>query len=168
MKTDIARTFAALNATNEAILYAKSHEELYEKVCEAAFSSGDFQMFGGSARIRGGAFSSTFALLGSGTVDFFGDGLVLTSLGSGSYSNPNTYYGASNFSGEYFRLTGTLQDGQTIDRTLFRAGNASGTFRLNATAVPEPGALCLIGALALPAGIFAALRTHRRKQAGGR
>ncbi len=42
MKTDIARTFAALNATNEAILYAKSPEELYEKVCEAAFSSGDF------------------------------------------------------------------------------------------------------------------------------
>jgi diguanylate cyclase (GGDEF)-like protein len=38
----MARTFAALNATNEAILYAKSPEELYEKVCEAAFSSGDF------------------------------------------------------------------------------------------------------------------------------
>src|SRR5256885_7824951 len=42
LKTNIARTFAALNATNEAILYAKSPEELYEKVCEAAFSSGDF------------------------------------------------------------------------------------------------------------------------------
>ena len=42
MKTDIARTFAALNATNEAILYAKSPEELYTKVCEAAFSVGDF------------------------------------------------------------------------------------------------------------------------------
>ena len=42
MKTDIARTFAALNATNEAILYAKSPEELYAKVCEAAFSIGDF------------------------------------------------------------------------------------------------------------------------------
>jgi GAF domain-containing protein len=42
VKTDIARTFAALNATNEAILYAKSPEELYEKVCEATFSSGDF------------------------------------------------------------------------------------------------------------------------------
>ena len=42
MKTDIARTFAALNATNEAILYAKSPEELYQKVCEATFSSGDF------------------------------------------------------------------------------------------------------------------------------
>ena len=38
----MARTFAALNATNEAILYAKSPDELYEKVCEAAFSSGDF------------------------------------------------------------------------------------------------------------------------------
>src|SRR5947207_3316829 len=42
LKTNIARTFAALSATNEAILYAKSPEELYEKVCEAAFSSGDF------------------------------------------------------------------------------------------------------------------------------
>jgi diguanylate cyclase (GGDEF)-like protein len=42
LETDIARTFAALNATNEAILYAKSPEELYGKVCEAAFSSGDF------------------------------------------------------------------------------------------------------------------------------
>ncbi len=42
MKTDIARTLAALNATNEAILYAKSPEELYGKVCEAAFSSGVF------------------------------------------------------------------------------------------------------------------------------
>jgi len=42
LQTTIARTFAALNATNEAILYAKSPEELYAKVCEAAFSSGDF------------------------------------------------------------------------------------------------------------------------------
>ena len=42
METDIARTFAALNATNEAILYAKSPGELYGKVCEAAFFSGDF------------------------------------------------------------------------------------------------------------------------------
>jgi diguanylate cyclase (GGDEF)-like protein len=38
----IARMFAALSATNEAILYAKSPEELYRQVCEAAFSSGDF------------------------------------------------------------------------------------------------------------------------------
>ena len=42
METNTARTLAALNATNEAILYAKSPEELYAKVCEAAFSSGDF------------------------------------------------------------------------------------------------------------------------------
>lgn len=42
MNTDIARTLAALNATNEAILYAKSPEELYAKVCDAAFSVGDF------------------------------------------------------------------------------------------------------------------------------
>jgi diguanylate cyclase (GGDEF)-like protein len=42
LETNIARTLAALNATNEAILYAKSPEELYEKICEAAFSGGDF------------------------------------------------------------------------------------------------------------------------------
>src|SRR5450755_608831 len=42
LETNIARTFAALSASNEAILYAKSPEELYRRVCEAAFSSGDF------------------------------------------------------------------------------------------------------------------------------
>src|SRR4030081_1821224 len=42
LETSIARTFAALSATNESILYAKSSEELYRQVCEAAFSSGDF------------------------------------------------------------------------------------------------------------------------------
>ena len=42
METNITRTFAALSATNEAILYAKSPEQLYEQVCKAAFSSGDF------------------------------------------------------------------------------------------------------------------------------
>jgi diguanylate cyclase (GGDEF)-like protein len=42
LETNTARTLAALNATNEAILYATSPEELYAKVCEAAFSSGDF------------------------------------------------------------------------------------------------------------------------------
>ena len=42
MATNFARALAALNATNEAILYAKSPEELYGQVCEAAFSSGDF------------------------------------------------------------------------------------------------------------------------------
>ena len=42
METNITRTFAALSATNEAILYAKSPEELYEQVSKAAFASGDF------------------------------------------------------------------------------------------------------------------------------
>ena len=42
LETNTARTLAALNATNEAILYAKSPAELYAKVCEAAFSRGDF------------------------------------------------------------------------------------------------------------------------------
>ena len=42
MEANITRTFAALSATNEAILYAKSREELYEQVSKAAFESGDF------------------------------------------------------------------------------------------------------------------------------
>jgi diguanylate cyclase (GGDEF)-like protein len=42
LETNITRTFAALSATNEAILYAKSPEELYEQVSKAAFASGDF------------------------------------------------------------------------------------------------------------------------------
>ena len=42
LETSLARTFAALSATNEAILYAKSPKELYEQVSKAAFSSGDF------------------------------------------------------------------------------------------------------------------------------
>jgi len=42
LKTNTARTYAALSATNEAILYAKSPEQLYQQVCEAAFSAGDF------------------------------------------------------------------------------------------------------------------------------
>ncbi|MFT4118422.1 GAF domain-containing protein [Bradyrhizobium sp.] len=42
MQTTLARTFAALSAINEAILYAKSPSELYQKVCDAGFSSGDF------------------------------------------------------------------------------------------------------------------------------
>ncbi len=42
MQTTLARTFAALSAINEAILYAKSPDELYQKVCGAGFASGDF------------------------------------------------------------------------------------------------------------------------------
>ena len=42
MQTTLARTLAALSAINEAILYAKSPDELYQKVCDAGFSSGDF------------------------------------------------------------------------------------------------------------------------------
>jgi len=42
VQTTLARTFAALSAINEAILYAKSPDELYQKVCDAGFSSGNF------------------------------------------------------------------------------------------------------------------------------
>jgi diguanylate cyclase (GGDEF)-like protein len=42
LQTTLARTFAALSAINEAILYAKSPVELYQKVCDAGFASGDF------------------------------------------------------------------------------------------------------------------------------
>jgi diguanylate cyclase (GGDEF)-like protein len=41
LETSTARTYAALSATNEAILYAKSPEEMYQQVCEAALSAGN-------------------------------------------------------------------------------------------------------------------------------
>lgn len=40
--TQLAGMFAALSAANEAILYAKSEGELYQQVCDAALSSGEF------------------------------------------------------------------------------------------------------------------------------
>ena len=42
LESNIARMFAALSATNEAILYAKSPEQLFQQVCDAALGSGDF------------------------------------------------------------------------------------------------------------------------------
>jgi diguanylate cyclase (GGDEF)-like protein len=39
LQTNAARTVAALSATNEAILYAKSPEQLYQQVCEATIFS---------------------------------------------------------------------------------------------------------------------------------
>src|SRR3977135_2734223 len=42
LETNIARMFVALSATNEAILYAKSPDELFRQVCEAALYRGDF------------------------------------------------------------------------------------------------------------------------------
>jgi diguanylate cyclase (GGDEF)-like protein len=42
LESNIARMFAALSATNEAILYAKSPEQLFQQVCDAALASGDF------------------------------------------------------------------------------------------------------------------------------
>ena len=41
LQSNAARTIAALSATNEAILYARSPEQLYQQVCEAAII-GDF------------------------------------------------------------------------------------------------------------------------------
>jgi diguanylate cyclase (GGDEF)-like protein len=41
LETNIARMFSALSATNEAILYAQSPDQLFQQVCEAALSSGD-------------------------------------------------------------------------------------------------------------------------------
>ena len=38
----LGRMFAALSATNEAILHAKSPEELYQRVCDAAVDGGKF------------------------------------------------------------------------------------------------------------------------------
>ena len=41
-----ARMFAALSATNEAILRAKGHEELFQRVCDAAVFGGGFKSAG--------------------------------------------------------------------------------------------------------------------------
>jgi hypothetical protein len=134
-------------------------------VSGGAFSGGDFQLFtAGTARVSGGAFAdATFALLGSGSLDFFGAGLALTGIGAGSYTNPNTYYGASNYTGQFFRLTGTLADGTAIDRPVFRADGATGTARINNTVtVPEPGTLALA---ALPLLGIAAGRARRKPHA---
>src|SRR3954451_11940435 len=38
----IARMFAALSATNEAILRTRSREELFQRVCDAAVHGGKF------------------------------------------------------------------------------------------------------------------------------
>ena len=56
-KERLARMFAALSATNEAILRAKSRAELYELVCEGA--------------AKGGRFASTNILLVQPDSDFF-------------------------------------------------------------------------------------------------
>src|SRR5258707_15235290 len=41
-KQRLTRMFAALSATNEAIMRAKSRHELFELVCEAAAAGGQF------------------------------------------------------------------------------------------------------------------------------
>ena len=55
-KERLARMFAALSATNEAIMRAKSRAELFELVCEAA--------------AKGGRFNSTSILLADADSDF--------------------------------------------------------------------------------------------------
>ena len=49
-----ARMFAALSATNEAILRTGSQEELYQRVCDAA-------VYGGKFKKTGKSFSAAFA-----------------------------------------------------------------------------------------------------------
>lgn len=56
-KERIARMFAALSATNEAIMRAGSRDELFQMVCEAA--------------VKGAKFTSTTILLADGENDFF-------------------------------------------------------------------------------------------------
>jgi hypothetical protein len=53
VQTNVGQTFAALSATNEAILYAESPEALYQQVCDAAHSSGDFRATAIFLRIPG-------------------------------------------------------------------------------------------------------------------
>jgi diguanylate cyclase (GGDEF)-like protein len=43
LATNIARMFAALSATNEAVLRTTSQEDLYQRVCDAAVHEGEFK-----------------------------------------------------------------------------------------------------------------------------
>ena len=57
LRTNSARMFGALSATNEAILRAKSEDELFQRVCDAAVFGGKFLGTGmlladGSGRLR--------------------------------------------------------------------------------------------------------------------
>ena len=44
VKDDLTRLFAALSATNEAIMRAKTRPELFNQVCEAAVLGGSFTL----------------------------------------------------------------------------------------------------------------------------
>lgn len=106
--------------------------------------TGDYKTFGNaSASISGGTFANTFALLGAGDINFIGSELTLSDATTGTYINPDTYFGASSFDGTFYRLTGTLASGQSIDRTVFRAASATGQIRFASTAAPEPTTLLL-------------------------
>ncbi|MBR1212899.1 EAL domain-containing protein [Bradyrhizobium sp. JYMT SZCCT0180] len=57
LRTNLARMFGALSATNEAILRAKSEDELFQRVCDAAVFGGKFLGTGmlladGNGRLR--------------------------------------------------------------------------------------------------------------------
>ncbi|MDO9357039.1 MAG: GAF domain-containing protein, partial [Solirubrobacteraceae bacterium] len=56
-KDQVSRMFAALSATNEALMKATSRDELYQMVCEAA--------------VRGGKFTSTTIFLAKPADDYF-------------------------------------------------------------------------------------------------
>jgi diguanylate cyclase (GGDEF)-like protein len=55
LSTEIAKMFAALNATNEAILRTTSQGDLYQRVCDAAVNEGKFVLAGALLPDKDGA-----------------------------------------------------------------------------------------------------------------
>ena len=63
----LGRMYAALSATNEAILHAQSPEDLYQKVCDAAVHGGKFILTGIALVDPGTPWAKMVALTGAGS-----------------------------------------------------------------------------------------------------
>jgi diguanylate cyclase (GGDEF)-like protein/PAS domain S-box-containing protein len=94
----LTRMFAALNATNEAVLRAKSREELFKLVCEAA--------------VNGGRFTSTTIGLADPESDFF---RLVASAG------PN----ASAILNRKYAITASRPEGRGLMGIAYRSGRPS-------------------------------------------
>jgi diguanylate cyclase (GGDEF)-like protein/PAS domain S-box-containing protein len=94
----LTRMFAALNATNEAILRAKSREELFELVCQAA--------------VTGGRFTSTTIGLADPDSDFF---RLVASAGPNSKAILNRQYA----------VTAARPEGRGLMGIAYRTGRPS-------------------------------------------
>jgi hypothetical protein len=159
--------------TNVSILGGSVSEGILSRGTSAASS---FQ-------IRGGTFSdyglngsqqvnldqrASFYILGATNFDFYGTNLALSAPIAGVFfSTLGSEIGEGNilYSGSYYTITGTLENGQTINNRIFDASSGTGAIRLNAVGpanganAPEPGSLALL----LPALGIAGIAIRRRK-----